>query len=135
MTNDWKADKSLNWLDTWREIENVYRKHPEKIKAIGMHLSLKYWLSSMATRRTGVSNVSAAYLGDLLKLPNVIVPAVNQVERHPCVQFFKPLPSSELMSSSGALGRVLKKKSLPRATKLALSLRPILRSAQTNRPS
>jgi hypothetical protein len=51
MTNDWKADKSLNWLDTWREIENVYRKHPEKIKAIGMHLSLKYWLSSMATRR------------------------------------------------------------------------------------
>jgi len=65
MTNDWKADKSLNWLDTWREIENVYRKHPEKIRAIG------------------VSNVSAAYLGDLLKLPNVIVPAVNQVERHP----------------------------------------------------
>jgi len=51
MTNDWKADKSLNWLDTWREIENVYRKHPEKIKAIGMHLSLKYWLSSKALRR------------------------------------------------------------------------------------
>ena len=51
MTNDWKADKSLNWLDTWREIENVYRKHPEKIKAIGMNLSLKYWLSSMATHR------------------------------------------------------------------------------------
>lgn len=51
MTNDWKADKSLNWLDTWKEIENVYRKHPEKIKAIGMHLGLKYWLSSMATRR------------------------------------------------------------------------------------
>jgi glycerol 2-dehydrogenase (NADP+) len=40
MTNDWKADKSLNWLDTWREIENVYRKHPEKIKAIGMHSSI-----------------------------------------------------------------------------------------------
>lgn len=131
MTNDWKADKSLNWLDTWKEIETVYRKHPEKIKAIGMYRSLKYWLSSMATRRTGVSNVSAAYLGDLLKLPNVIVPAVNQVERHPCVQFFKTLPSSELMSS-GALGRVLKKMSLLRATRLVLSLRPTLRSARTN---
>ena len=58
MTNEWKADKSLNWLDTWREIENVYRKHPEKIKAIGMHLSLKDWLSSMATRRRQVSPTS-----------------------------------------------------------------------------
>ncbi|KAI0282806.1 Aldo/keto reductase [Russula aff. rugulosa BPL654] len=65
MTDDEKADKSLNWLDTWRKMESVYRKHPEKIKSIG------------------VSNVSAAYLGDLLKLPNVIVPAVNQIERHP----------------------------------------------------
>lgn len=65
MTNDWKADKSLNWLDTWRAIEKLYREHPEKIRAIG------------------VSNVSAAYLEDLLKLDNVIVPAVNQVERHP----------------------------------------------------
>ena len=83
---------------------------------------------------TGVSNVSAAYLGDLLKLPNVIVPAVNQVERHPCVQFFKTLPSSELMSS-GALGPVLKKMSLLRATKLVLSLRPILPLARINRPT
>ncbi len=40
MTSDWKADKSLNWLDTWRDIENVYRKHPEKVKAIGVYLSL-----------------------------------------------------------------------------------------------
>jgi hypothetical protein len=139
MTNEWKADKTLNWLDTWREIENVYRKHPEKIKAIGMHLSLKYWFSSLngyASTRTGVSNVSAAYLGDLLKLPNVIVPAVNQVERHPCVQFFKnsSFRLSELMSS-GALGRVLKKTSLLHARKLALSLRPILRTALRNRPS
>ena len=53
MTNDWKADKSLNWLDTWREIENVYRKHPEKIKAIGMHLSLEIFalLSGYASNR------------------------------------------------------------------------------------
>ncbi|KAF8483809.1 Aldo/keto reductase [Russula ochroleuca] len=65
MTNDWKADKSLNWHDTWKKIEKVYREHPEKVKAIG------------------VSNVSAAYLKDLLALPDVIVPAVNQVERHP----------------------------------------------------
>ncbi|KAH9956495.1 NADP-dependent oxidoreductase domain-containing protein [Russula dissimulans] len=65
MTQDWKADKSVNWLDTWRSIEKVYREHPNKVKAIG------------------VSNVSAAYLEDLLKLPDVIVPAVNQVERHP----------------------------------------------------
>jgi hypothetical protein len=83
---------------------------------------------------TGVSNVSAAYLGDLLKLPNVIVPAVNQVERHPCAQFFKTLSSSELMSS-GALGRVLKKMSLLRAIKLVLSLRPILPSARISRPT
>jgi len=65
MTKDWKADKSQNWLETWRKIEKVYRDHPEKIKAIG------------------VSNVSAAYLKDLLALPDVIVPAVNQLERHP----------------------------------------------------
>jgi hypothetical protein len=48
MTKDWKADKSLNWLDTWRSIEKVYREHPEKVKAIGVHLSsnidLAQWL-------------------------------------------------------------------------------------------
>jgi diketogulonate reductase-like aldo/keto reductase len=44
---------------------------------------------------TGVSNVSAAYLEDLLKLPNVIVPAVNQVERHPSVSFLESALSSE----------------------------------------
>jgi hypothetical protein len=138
MTDEWKADKSLNWLDTWREIENVYRKHPEKIKAIGMHLGSKYLaqLNGYRDASTGVSNVSAAYLGDLLKLPNVIVPAVNQVERHPCVQFFKNTSaSSELMSFWCALGRVLRNPSLLHARKLALSLPLILRSARTNRPS
>jgi glycerol 2-dehydrogenase (NADP+) len=39
MTNDWKADKSLNWIDTWKEMERIYRAHPEKVKAIGVHLS------------------------------------------------------------------------------------------------
>ncbi|KAH9967780.1 Aldo/keto reductase [Lactifluus volemus] len=64
MTKDWKADKSLNWIDTWKEMERVYRAHPTKVKAIG------------------ISNVSAAYLEDLLKVATV-VPAVNQIERHP----------------------------------------------------
>ncbi|KAH9976207.1 Aldo/keto reductase [Lactifluus volemus] len=64
MTKDWKADKSLNWIDTWKEMERIHRAHPDKVRAIG------------------VSNVSAAYLEDLLKVATV-VPAVNQIERHP----------------------------------------------------
>ncbi|KAH9067596.1 NADP-dependent oxidoreductase domain-containing protein [Lactarius vividus] len=68
MTSDWKADKTRNWIDTWKELEKVYLAHPEKVKAIG------------------VSNVSVAYLKELLKVATVI-PAVNQVERHPsCIQ-------------------------------------------------
>jgi glycerol 2-dehydrogenase (NADP+) len=68
MTKDWKADKSLSWLDTWKAMEKVYQAHPEKVKAIG------------------VSNVSVAYLEELLKVATVI-PAVNQIERHPsCLQ-------------------------------------------------
>jgi glycerol 2-dehydrogenase (NADP+) len=39
MTKDWKADKSQNWLETWRKIEKVYRDHPEKLNAIGAHLN------------------------------------------------------------------------------------------------
>jgi glycerol 2-dehydrogenase (NADP+) len=51
---------------------------------------------------TGVSNVSAPYLEDLLKLPDVIVPAVNQVERHPFVPFLESvLESSEILTFSG----------------------------------
>ncbi|KAH9036154.1 NADP-dependent oxidoreductase domain-containing protein [Lactarius pseudohatsudake] len=68
MTPDWKADKSLSWIDTWKEMEKVYLAHPEKVKAIG------------------ISNVSVAFLEELLKVATVI-PAVNQVERHPsCIQ-------------------------------------------------
>ena len=29
------ADRSINWLDTWKKMEEVYKKHPEKVKAIG----------------------------------------------------------------------------------------------------
>jgi glycerol 2-dehydrogenase (NADP+) len=35
MTKDGKADKSHDWIDTWRSMEELYRDHPDKIKAIG----------------------------------------------------------------------------------------------------
>jgi len=40
MTSEWKADKSLNWLDAWKEMERIYRAHPEKVRAIGTRLCL-----------------------------------------------------------------------------------------------
>jgi len=58
------ADTSVNWLDTWKEMERLYKAHPEKVRAIG------------------VSNISTEWLGLLLKEATVI-PAVNQIERHP----------------------------------------------------
>ncbi|KAI0045014.1 Aldo/keto reductase [Auriscalpium vulgare] len=68
MTKDGKADKSINWIDTWKEMEKVYKAHPEKVRAIG------------------VSNISVKFLDELLKEATVI-PAVNQIERHPsCLQ-------------------------------------------------
>lgn len=63
-TKDGKADKSVNWLDTWKEMEKLYKAHPDKIKAIG------------------VSNVSASWLEKLLAIATVI-PAVNQIEGTP----------------------------------------------------
>ena len=36
MTKDWKADKTHDWLTTWKDMEAVYEKHPDKVKAIGM---------------------------------------------------------------------------------------------------
>ena len=45
MTPDWKADKSLNWLDTWKAMEKVYQAHPEKVKAIGARLH--EWLQEL----------------------------------------------------------------------------------------
>lgn len=57
-------DRSLNWLDTWRGMEAVFRAHPDKVRAIG------------------VSNVSVSYLHELLKAA-AVVPAVNQIESHP----------------------------------------------------
>ncbi|KZT70056.1 Aldo/keto reductase [Daedalea quercina L-15889] len=57
-------DRSLNWLDTWKGMEAVFRAHPDKVRAIG------------------VSNISAPYLEELLAVASV-VPAVNQLESHP----------------------------------------------------
>jgi len=63
-----KADKSLNWIDTWKKMEAIYEKNKDKVRAIG------------------VSNIGVKYLKELLKEAK-IVPAVNQVELHPsCAQ-------------------------------------------------
>ncbi|KAI0628570.1 Aldo/keto reductase [Trametes polyzona] len=68
MTKDGKPDKERDWLDTWKDMERVYKAHPEKVKAIG------------------VSNFSVPYLKRLLESATVI-PAVNQIESHPaCLQ-------------------------------------------------
>ncbi|KAF5381892.1 hypothetical protein D9757_007599 [Collybiopsis confluens] len=64
MTIEGGPDKSIDWLDTWHEMERLYKAHPEKIKAIG------------------VSNFSVEYLSRLLANSQV-VPAVNQIELHP----------------------------------------------------
>lgn len=60
------ADKTHDWLDTWKSMEKLYKAHPDKLKAIG------------------VSNVSVEFLERLLAVAEV-VPAVNQIELHPSV--------------------------------------------------
>ncbi|EIW78403.1 Aldo keto reductase [Coniophora puteana RWD-64-598 SS2] len=64
MTSDFKADKSHDWLDTWKSMEDLFLAHPDKVKAIG------------------VSNFSVEFLERLLPVARV-VPAVNQIELHP----------------------------------------------------
>ena len=61
---DGGPDKDRDWRDTWRDMEKVFKAHPDKLKAIG------------------VSNFSVTYLRELLKIATV-VPAVNQIESHP----------------------------------------------------
>jgi len=61
------ANKDIDWLDTWKEMERVFKAHPDKVKAIG------------------VSNFSVPYLKRLLEAATVI-PAVNQIENHPSLQ-------------------------------------------------
>ncbi|GJJ15185.1 hypothetical protein Clacol_009461 [Clathrus columnatus] len=60
------ANKSLDWLDTWKKMEEIYQAHPELIKAIG------------------VSNVYGGILERLYKHATV-TPAINQIEMHPGV--------------------------------------------------
>lgn len=70
-----KADFEWNWIDTWKSMEQLYKKHPEKVKAIG------------------VSNVSVELFEKLLKEATV-VPAVNQIELHPCVALWPRIISA-----------------------------------------
>ncbi|KAJ7266895.1 Aldo keto reductase [Mycena haematopus] len=58
------ADKTHDWLDTWKSMEALHKAHPDKLKAIG------------------VSNFSVEFLKRLLAVAEV-VPAVNQIEMHP----------------------------------------------------
>ncbi|KAH9478655.1 Glycerol 2-dehydrogenase (NADP(+)) [Psilocybe cubensis] len=61
-------DRSIDWLDTWKEMVKVYKENPDKVKAIG------------------VSNFCIDYLKRLLA-DSEVVPAVNQIELHPsCTQ-------------------------------------------------
>ncbi|KAH7343681.1 Aldo/keto reductase [Rhizoctonia solani] len=61
---DGNADKSLDWLDAWKQMEKIYETQRDKVKAIG------------------ISNFSVEFLERLLKEAKV-VPAVNQIELHP----------------------------------------------------
>ncbi|CAA7264344.1 unnamed protein product [Cyclocybe aegerita] len=61
-------DRSIDWLDTWKKMVEVYKANPGKLKAIG------------------VSNFCVDWLKRLLDNSDV-VPAVNQIELHPsCTQ-------------------------------------------------
>lgn len=68
-------DKEVDWKQTWKAMEKVYKAHPEKVKAIG------------------VSNISVEFFEELLKVAEV-TPAVNQIELHPYV----PSPSHPIPS-------------------------------------
>jgi glycerol 2-dehydrogenase (NADP+) len=57
-------DRSITHLDTWKNLENLIKSNPSKVKAIG------------------VANYSVKYLEKLLAIAT-IVPAANQIENHP----------------------------------------------------
>jgi len=57
-------DNSLTFVDTWQNMENVYKASSDKVRAIG------------------VANFSVPYLEKLLASAN-ITPAANQIENHP----------------------------------------------------
>lgn len=33
-----KADKSLDWLDAWKDMEKIYETQKDKVRAIGTHI-------------------------------------------------------------------------------------------------
>lgn len=35
MTREGGPDRSIDWLDTWKEMEKLYEAHPDKLRAIG----------------------------------------------------------------------------------------------------
>ncbi|ELU45768.1 aldo/keto reductase family domain-containing protein [Rhizoctonia solani AG-1 IA] len=72
-----KADKSLDWLDAWKQMEKIYETQRDKVKAIGIPIA-------------GVSNFSVEFLQRLLKEAK-FVPAVNQIELHPQVPANSPI--------------------------------------------
>ncbi|KAJ6612644.1 Aldo keto reductase [Mycena sp. CBHHK59/15] len=125
MTKEMKADKTHDWLDTWKSMEKLYKAHPDKLKAIG------------------VSNFSEEFLERLLAVAEV-VPAVNQIELHPscpqedvvefCVKkgivvtAYSPLGSDD---SPLLTNEVVKKL----AAKYSVEPANVLISLQANKPS
>ena len=75
------ADKSHDWLDTWKSMEDVYFANRDKVKAIGTHTHCSDYMTPNDFS-PGVSNFSVEYLERLLKVARV-VPAANQIELHP----------------------------------------------------
>lgn len=43
-------DRSINWIDTWKKMEEVYKKNPEKVKAIGTFSSFAHPHSVVLTK-------------------------------------------------------------------------------------
>ena len=79
----------IDWLDTWKEMERLYKTYPDKLKAIGEpRVPLPSFPS--LTHSSGVSNFSVKFLERLLA-NSTVVPAVNQIELHPCVKPFDML--------------------------------------------
>ncbi|KAG5640111.1 hypothetical protein DXG03_001185 [Asterophora parasitica] len=67
----------VDWLDTWKSMEKLYKANPKKLRAIG-----KRMIPHLTTHTPGVSNFSVEFLERLLASAEV-VPAVNQIELHP----------------------------------------------------
>ncbi|KAJ8515028.1 hypothetical protein ONZ45_g7494 [Pleurotus djamor] len=118
-------DKTLDWLDAWKEMERLFLAYPEKVKAIG------------------VSNFSIEFLERLLAVAKV-VPAVNQIELHPSC------PQQELVDYCTKKGIVVTAYSplgsdnspllknevvLEIANKYSVSPANVLISLQANRPN